>query len=144
MTSQPATPQPYVLQAGQGVPGFGSDVKAGRIATGGSMTVIESRTTGGAPLHVHTREDEYFYVLAGQIIVWCGDETFEVGPGGFVFLPRGVPHAWDVQGEEATLLLITVPAMLEEFLAEYHAAFSGGPELRAQVAAQYGITFLDS
>ncbi|HLK60655.1 MAG TPA: hypothetical protein VKU00_29095 [Chthonomonadaceae bacterium] len=54
---------PYVLQAGEGVSGFGASVKAGRVSTGGSLTLIESRTKGGAPLHVHAREEEYFYVI---------------------------------------------------------------------------------
>lgn len=133
---------PYRLQAGEGVPGFSADVKAGRVSTGGGLTVIESRTTGGAPLHVHTREDEYFYVVEGTISVQCGEEAFEAGPRSFVFLPRDVPHAWDVVGDEATLLLMTVPAMLEEFLHEYHEAFSKPPEERERVAAKYGITFL--
>jgi hypothetical protein len=44
-----------------------------------------------------------------------------------------------VGGGEATVLLITVPAGLEEFLGEYHAAAS---EARDQVAAKYGITFI--
>jgi len=134
--------KPYVLDAGEGVPGFGADVKAARVSTGGSLTVIESRTTGGAPLHVHAREDEYFYVIEGTLTVRIGEEEFEAGPRAFVYLPRGVPHAWDVIGDEAIVLLMTVPAMLEEFLHEYHDAFSKPPEVREQIAAKYGITFL--
>jgi quercetin dioxygenase-like cupin family protein len=108
------------------------------------IAVIESRTTGGAPWHVHSHEDECFYVLEGRILVQSGEEVFEAGPRSFVFLPRGVPHYWDVLGEdgqtgEATLLMITVPAMLAEFLVEYHAA--QGKE-RSEVAARYGVTFL--
>ena len=129
----------YCLQADEGVSGFGSDVKASRASTGGLLTLIESRTTGGAPLHVHAHEDECFYVVEGTITVVCGEEEFTAGPRSFVFLPRGIPHSWDVIGEEATVLLITVPGMLEEFLGEYHAA---SREQREQVAAKYGITFL--
>jgi quercetin dioxygenase-like cupin family protein len=137
-------PQPqygggYLLKPGEGVADFGSAVKAAGISTGGKLTLIESQTTGGAPLHVHSREDEYFYVVEGTILVTCGAEVFEAGPRSFVALPRGIPHAWDVVGDEATLLMITVPAMLEEFLNEYHVA----PQAqRDQVAAKYGITFL--
>jgi len=53
---------PYILQAGEGVAGFDAVVKASRTSTGGHLSVIESRTKGGAPWHVHSREDEYFYV----------------------------------------------------------------------------------
>jgi mannose-6-phosphate isomerase-like protein (cupin superfamily) len=133
--------QPYLLAAGQGVAGFGADVKAARASTGGNLTLIESHTTGGAPLHVHTREDEYFYVIDGTLTVRIGDERFEAGPRSFVFLPRGIPHEWDVVGAEpATVLLMTVPAMLEEFLGEFHAAATAAA--RDQIAAKYGITFL--
>jgi quercetin dioxygenase-like cupin family protein len=131
--------QGYVLQAGEGVDGE-SSLKASAKSTGGGMSMIESRTTGGAPLHVHTREDEYFYVLEGKLSVRLGDETFEAGARSFVFLPRGVPHEWDVVGEEATLLLMTAPAGLDEFLTEFHAV--GTKAERDAVAAAYGITFL--
>src|SRR5262245_51715623 len=133
--------KPYVLQAGEGVEGFGSGVKAGRASTGGNLTLIESRTRGGAPPHVHTREDEYFYVVEGTIVVRCGNDAFEAGPRSFVFLPRGIPHSWDVAGDGiATVLMITVPAMLEEFLEEFHAAPSA--DARQEIAARYGLTFL--
>ena len=133
----------YVLGPGQGVSGFGADVKASRTSTGGTMTLIESHTTGGAPWHVHSGDDEYFYVLDGAISVNCGEEVFEAGPRSFVFLPRGVPHAWDVVGgQTATLLIITVPAGLEEFLSEYHAAGAAPNEVKDQIAAKYGIRWL--
>src|SRR5258708_30521230 len=96
--SKPDGLNPYVLAAGEGVSGFGSEVKASRASTGGHLTLIESHTRGGAPLHVHTQEDEYFYVVEGTITVRCGDEVFEADPHSFVFLPRGIPHEWDVVG----------------------------------------------
>jgi quercetin dioxygenase-like cupin family protein len=133
----------YVLGPGQGVSGFGADVKASRTSTGGTMTLIESHTRGGAPWHVHSWDDECFYVLDGVITVNCGEEVFEAGPRSFVFLPRGIPHAWDVVGgETATLLIITVPAGLEEFLDEYHAAGAAPNEVKDQIAAKYGIKWL--
>jgi mannose-6-phosphate isomerase-like protein (cupin superfamily) len=129
----------YLLRAGEGV-GGDTAVKASRLTTGGALTLIESRTRGGAPRHVHSRDDECFYVLEGTLTVQCGDEQFEAGPRSFVFLPRGIPHSWDVTGEEATLLMITVPAGLDEFLHEFHAA--GNAEERSAVAERYGIRFL--
>jgi quercetin dioxygenase-like cupin family protein len=128
----------YFLRPGEGV--TDGSTKATGASTNGSLTLIESRTTGGAPLHVHTREDEYFYVLEGTIKVRLGDDVFEAGPRSFVFLPRNIPHEWDVVGDEATLLMLTVPAGLDAFLGELHAAPSA--EARSQVAAKYGITFL--
>ena len=133
-------PEGYVLQPGEGTPGQDDPaVKASRLSTGGAITVMESDSAGGAPRHVHAREDECFYVLDGTISVECGDETFEAGPGAFVFMPRSIPHAWDVVGEHARVLILTVPAGLEEFLREFHAA--EGTE-RAEVARRYDIEFL--
>lgn len=132
---------PYILLPGAGVAGFDAGVKASRRSTGGNLSVIESHTKGGAPWHVHTREDEYFYILEGSIIVYCGTEKHLAGPRSFVFLPRGIPHSWDVSGDgRATLLMMTVPAMLEEFLLEFHAAPS--KQAKDEVGAKYGITFL--
>jgi len=132
----------YVLHPGEGAPGYDASVKASGAATGGVLTLLESHTTGGAPRHVHSREDECMYVLDGTITGECGGEAFEARPRSFVFLPRGVPHAWGVPGGTATVLIFTVPAMLEEFLREYHAAASGPKPLRDAVAEKYGITFL--
>ena len=132
-------PKPYSLHAGQTVTGLADGVKASVASTGGMLTVIESCTAGGAPWHVHSREDEYFYVVAGEIRVWCGKDTFQVGPGSFVFLPRGIPHAWDVTSSgKATLLMMTAPAMLDEFLREFHAAGAGHRDV---VAEKYGLKF---
>src|SRR6516162_7103376 len=131
--------EPYMLQPGEGVAGFDSGVKASVGSTGGAFTVIESSTKGGAPWHAHTREDEYFYVLEGRVVVWCGDQEFHAGPGAFVFLPRGIPHAWDVESEgKAKLLMMTVPDMLEQFLKEFHAATVAQ---REAVAGKYGLKF---
>jgi quercetin dioxygenase-like cupin family protein len=132
-------PKPYMLLAAENVPGSANGVKASVGSTGGAFTLIESCTAGGAPWHVHSREDEYFYVVEGEITVWCGQETFQASPRSFVFLPRGVPHAWDVKSAgKATVLMMTVPAMLDEFLREFHAA---KPDQRDAVAQKYGLTF---
>src|SRR6266700_1385654 len=112
-----SNPEPYLLKPGEGAPGFDAAVTASGLSTGGQFSLIESITKGGAPWHVHSREDEYFYVVEGTIIVYCGQEEFEAGPRSFVFLPRGIPHSWDVAGGGvATLLMMTVPASLEGFL----------------------------
>jgi mannose-6-phosphate isomerase-like protein (cupin superfamily) len=133
------SPKPYLVRPGESVTGSANGVKASGSSTSGAFTMIESHTAGGAPWHVHTREDEYFYIVEGEITVWCGKEEFHAGPRSFVFLPRGVPHAWDVKSAgKATVLMMTVPAMLDEFLREFHAA---KPDQRDSVAQKYGLTF---
>ncbi len=133
--------KPYALQAGEGV-GSDSSLKASVVSTGGHFTLIESNTDGGAPMHIHTREDEYFYVVDGTITVTCGDKDFEVGPRGFAFLPRNIPHKWDVIGARATVLMMTVPAALDEFLAEYHAAASASNEVKDKISEKYGVIWV--
>jgi mannose-6-phosphate isomerase-like protein (cupin superfamily) len=96
-------------------------VKAGYDQSRGAFTLIEQLSPPGfaAPAHVHDEEEEAFYVLEGHLQVTCGDRTWTVGQGGFVFLPRGIPHAFSVTGDgSAKLLQITSPAGFEAFAAE--------------------------
>ena len=78
------------------------------------------------------------YVLEGSIWARCGESRFELGPRSFVFLPRGVPHEWDVIDEEAVVLIITAPAGLETFLHDFHAATGD----RNEIARRHGIDLL--
>src|SRR4051794_21486356 len=60
----------------------------------GAMTVIEEvPPMVDTPLHVHSREDELFYIVEGEHILQRGEQLFTLGPGEAIFCPRGVPHA---------------------------------------------------
>jgi len=75
--------------------------------------------TLAAPTHVHEREDEFSYVLAGRVGVQVGDEVTEAGPGELVAKPRGVPHAfWNAGDEEARLLELISPPAFASYFAE--------------------------
>jgi quercetin dioxygenase-like cupin family protein len=132
-------PEPYILQPGSDLTDEGVGVKASGQSTDGAISLVDSTATGGAPLHTHRDEDECFFVIEGAISVRCGDNRWEVAAGGFVFLPRGVPHAWDVIGGQARLLIITTPGGFEQFLREFHAA---QPDEQERISERYGITFL--
>ena len=96
-------------------------VKATAETTGGLFGLVESSIAPGAspPLHVHRREDEAFWVLAGRVTFRTGDETIEAGPGSFVFLPRDVPHTFRVEGDEpAHMLTLLTPGGGERFFLE--------------------------
>ena len=60
---------------------------------------------GGAPLHVHEDLDDSFYLVSGRLAMRCGEQTFGVGPGGYVALPHGVPHTFRVVGDEPAVML---------------------------------------
>jgi quercetin dioxygenase-like cupin family protein len=83
----------------------------------GRFTVIEYRVQQGdePPPHIHTHEDEFFYVLDGHLVVFVGKEKFFLGPGGHAFLPKGKPHAFCIASPTARLLVMVAPAGLEGF-----------------------------
>lgn len=59
----------------------------------------------GPPPHIHTREDEAFLVTEGRINVWVGDDFYDVGPGEYVFMPRGVIHRFEVMAPGVTTIV---------------------------------------
>jgi quercetin dioxygenase-like cupin family protein len=130
--------RPYVVHRGEGVTGDTS-LKASKRSTGGAFTVIDSDTDGGAPPHIHEREDEAFYVITGHITVHCGGETLPAPEGSFVFLPRGIIHDWDVDGDRARVLILTAPGGFDEFFAEWVTAHDW--PTRVAIGAKHGITF---
>jgi mannose-6-phosphate isomerase-like protein (cupin superfamily) len=85
--------------------------------TGGLYSVWEMWATadGTPPPHMHENEDEAFLVLAGSMDVTVGGVTTSVGPGGFAFAPRGVPHAFAITSDVARLVLIATPGGAEQF-----------------------------
>src|SRR4029079_6003504 len=96
-------------------------VKASAEAAGGAFRLLRSFVRAGSspPLHVHHREDESFWVLAGRVRFRAGDEEFGGGPGSFVFLPRDVPHAFIVEGDEdAHMLTLLTPGGGEGFFVD--------------------------
>lgn len=95
--------------------------KATAAETDGAFLAMEDRMEQGkvTPYHLHPEEDEGFYLIDGEILVNVDGEEHRVGPGGFVFLPRGVPHAFMVTSESAHILAFQVPGTGEAF---YRAA----------------------
>ena len=72
-----------------------------------------------APLHRHTREDEYSFVLEGRMGALLGDEVVEAGPGNLVFKPRDQWHTfWNAGDEPCRILEIIAPAGFEDFFHE--------------------------
>jgi quercetin dioxygenase-like cupin family protein len=116
--------------------------------TDGQFALIEHRIPPralAAPTHVHEREDEYSYVLAGRVGVQVGAEVTEAGPGELVVKPRGVPHAfWNAGDEEARLLeLISPPAFASYFVEMAPVLSADGPpdiERLGAIQQKYGLS----
>src|SRR5689334_19716151 len=110
--------QPYALNAGEGwIYRFGIDfaVKAGEVQKGNGAAFMEYTTQKGEepPSHTHPTEDEMFYVLEGAITFRCGESTFDLEKGGFVFLPAGIEHSYTITGAEPVRLLVVTSPLRE-------------------------------
>ncbi len=101
--------------------------------------------TDGPSRHVHTREDEGIYVISGVLTAEVGDETFEVGPESFLWLPRNVPHTFANLGDDEVWSVGLInPSGLERFfreLADYLGSLTVPPDEDVILAinARYGI-----
>ena len=132
------TGRALVLGPGEGTPvwflGNLMVVKATAQSTNGAYGLLESWIPTGAspPLHVHHREDEAFWVLEGALTIRCGAETYQAEAGSYVFLPRGVPHTFRVEGDTpARMLTLLTPGGGEAFFVE-----GGRPAERATLAPE--------
>lgn len=122
--------------------------------TGGAWSLVEFEGPRGdmPPLHVHTREEEAFYVLEGELSLFLGGERLRLSPGECAVAPRGVPHVYRVESERARWLVVCSPAGFEDFVAAVaepaaEEALPPGPprvdpERVAAAAAQAGIELL--
>ncbi len=73
------------------------------------LTITKMRRGTEPPPHVHSREDELFYLLSGEIRVYVEGEVFPVTAGECVFLPRRKPHAFLITSEEVHMIALLVP-----------------------------------
>ena len=119
--SQRATPSPRGDGERLWIVGDTMTLKATGESTGGSLMLLENLTApgGGPPPHVHTREDEFFYVLDGTFEIRIGDDVHRVGPGGFAFVPRGTVHNFRNTADVPSRLLVGfTPGGMEGFFRE--------------------------
>jgi quercetin dioxygenase-like cupin family protein len=111
--------------------------------SGGRLAVVEHRLAPrvlAAPLHRHTREDEWSFVLEGRVGALLGDEELVAEAGHFVFKPRDQWHTfWNAGDEPARVLELISPAGLEELFRTLDTLAEGPtPALMAEMAAAYG------
>ena len=130
-------------------------VKATTESTGGSYSLTHSVSPPGhaTPYHVHDHEDEAFWVLDGKFAFICDGKKTIVGPGGYIFPPRRIPHGIRVEGDRpATMLILAMPGtgfvgmMMEmgEPAKELVLPEPKEPDVErlTQVCARYGIEIL--
>jgi quercetin dioxygenase-like cupin family protein len=150
-------PQPFAVAAGQGEARwwFGglAVIRATAADTGGLMSIVEVTcpANDAAPLHVHYREDEAFWILEGDVTIEVGDTTIQCHAGDYAFGPRNIPHRYTVGADGCRMLFIVLPGGFEELVREMGrpAASRTLPapsqpdfEHVAAVAAAYGCELL--
>jgi quercetin dioxygenase-like cupin family protein len=135
------------------------DGKTGVLASIGVRFMLDGEESGGgfslvehpmppralaAPLHRHSREDEYSFVLEGRVGALLGEEVVYGQPGDLIFKPRDQWHTfWNAGDEPARLLEIISPAGFERYFEELvELPTDAGPPDRGQIAAiaaRYGL-----
>src|SRR3954462_10951405 len=113
--------------------------------TGGALAIVEHGFPPGSlvPPHVHTLEDEYSIVTAGEIGFRSGEREVVLGPGGYITKPRGELHAmWNAGSVPARMIEIITPAGFEHFFREVAELIAAGPAAAGQggdLAERYGL-----
>jgi quercetin dioxygenase-like cupin family protein len=135
-----------------------ADGKAGFLGSIGVRFMVDGAQSGGgvalvehpmspralaAPLHRHAREDEYSYVLEGQVGALLGDEVVVGGPGDLIFKPRGQWHTfWNAGDEPARILEVLSPAGFERFfdeLVDLGGVTQADPDVLGALCARYEL-----
>jgi quercetin dioxygenase-like cupin family protein len=130
------------------------DILAGGDETGGQYALVENTLPpdNGPPPHTHTREDEAFYVLAGEMTFTVGGREHLARAGTLLHAPRGVPHAYRNTGRTPARMLVWItPAGIERFFHKVgeplpHSATEAPPATEAhlmkivELAPKYGLT----
>src|SRR3954470_12165337 len=126
--------------------GIGVRFMAWAAETGGGFSLVEHPMAPralAAPLHRHSREDEYSYVLEGRMGADLGGEVVHAEAGDLVFKPRGQWHTfWNAGDAPCRILEIISPGGFEGYFAELVEAGAAGPigpEHVEPIAARYGL-----
>jgi len=113
--------------------------------THGALLALETVAASeeGPPLHTHTDEDEFLYVLDGRFQFRLEDEVREAPAGTCMYIRRGVPHTWrNVSDGPARMLAVFTPAGMEAFFERFaaHAGTAEAPAAFRTIGEAAGMT----
>jgi mannose-6-phosphate isomerase-like protein (cupin superfamily) len=127
-SSSPAK-EAHVVPAGQDLFGETRSLGFSHIAfksstqeTGGNLFLIEHSNLlpGGPPLHLHLEQEEWFYVMEGEVLFQVGEKRLQLKSGDSVLAPRKVPHTFTAVGARPAKMLIafTPAGKMEQFFRD--------------------------
>ena len=108
----------------------------------GAFSLLEATLVPGnePPPHVHSREDELFYVLEGEFDVYVGEEAFNVTMSECIFLPKFRPHAFVIRSPRLRVLIVYTPGGLEEAFSKMSSPVQNlDPPTEALTYSQYDL-----
>jgi mannose-6-phosphate isomerase-like protein (cupin superfamily) len=126
----PQLKEAHLVPAGQDLEGEPRTLGYSRLSfktspqeTNGNVFIIEHANLlpGGPPLHLHLAQEEWFYVMEGEVLFQVGEKRLTLKPGESVLAPRLVPHAFSgATPKPAKMLIAFTPAgKMEQFFREY-------------------------
>ena len=113
----------------------------------GSAAVVEHTLEAkslGAPMHMHTRENEISYVLEGELSVIQNGEVQTAGPGQYIVKPKEIFHTfWNAGDQRIRFIEIISPGNFENYFAEVAPFLLPGKppqfDKLAETAVKYGL-----
>jgi quercetin dioxygenase-like cupin family protein len=113
------------------IPGQTVRLLAGFKQTLGAYSLIKCVTSAVNPMHTHEIDDESAYLLEGSLTVIVGDRTYDLEPGGFVYMPRGIPHQFKPNGEIVVLNIQAPGGVLDSMIEDMAEFLAAGTALSA-------------
>lgn len=131
-------------------------IRASADTTAGRLDLLEQTAPSGhaPPPHKHQREDEWFYVIDGELTFWLDGDRSVSGPGSLAFLPKGIPHGFAVTSSDPARFLIgTSPSGFDSFVRAVGTRAESAtlppadqpmpsPDELGRIAAEHGIELL--
>ncbi len=113
-----------------------------RETNGGLLMIEHKNLMNGPPRHFHLHQEEWFYVMEGEVLFQVGDSRSTLRAGESILGPRGIPHAFSGVGETSAHMLIafTPAGKMEEFFR--YVAVPNGPKMDAEVFARYEMQYV--
>jgi quercetin dioxygenase-like cupin family protein len=152
-SAQPAPPSSEIHVVGPGQDRFGESHSLGFSSilfkvsardTNGELFIVEHENLikGGPPVHFHLHQDEWFFVMEGEVLFQVGDERKLLRRGESVLGPRLIPHGFTAVGEKPGRMLIafTPAGKMEEFFRAI--AIPNGPKMDAEVFSRYDMQYV--